>query len=1047
MEGHENRGYDDDEARDAAGPLPVPGGPAVDGSKRRKKSSFLSVDHTELNSHTYVYDANKSFEGMTIDRLPSESAYQALDDLYAQPARPTMEDLHAGRVAKMAQAQDPEASKEETELKGKVVKFGWLDGVYMRCLLNIWGVMLFLRLTWVVGQAGMVQGLLVITLANVVTSITAISMSAVSTNGQIKGGGIYYMISRSLGPEFGGAIGIMFTIANSIAVSMYVIGFCDSLMDMLYAYIEGFGGIVGTPDDRTNDIRLIGVITVIAVLLLAIVGMDWVTRVQIVLLVLLIVSQFDFIIGSFLPDDLSETADERGAKGFLGWSHAKELINKNWDADYHPLTFKKETEADTPSFFTVFGVFFPAVTGIVAGANLSGDLKDPATAIPKGTLLAIATTYVTYIFYGVVVSCVTERQASGDMDEYFAWKEQWTNDTTYFNDCENRNDTAGPAVCRFGSGNDQQNMALISYTGYLIYAGCFAATLSSAIASLVGAPRVLQALAKDNLYPGLGFFAPGYGANNDPFRGYILVFIISTACIIIAKLDAVSSLLSNFFVMAYALINFSVFHASITKSPGWRPSFKFYSPWVSLLGAVLCVAVMFLIQWYTALATFVIVGVLYLYISYRKPEANWGSSTQAQQFVLTLKNLQSLNDVPDHVKNYRPKVLVFSGIPAHRQPLVDFANLITKKLSLLICSHIETESVSNKQLGALRSGVEMWLKDHGIKAFFTASFDKNFSDGAISCMNLAGLGKLTPNMVLMGFKSDWQSDPEGMEDYINVIHHAFDINMAMGILRLSNGCDFSSVIGREEQIFIGSDAPTNKKNDEENSADDKDDKEVVTTSGLVVEKMAGKKASVAVYHGVDGAPLAKSVVADITQFQAKKRKGTIDVWWLYDDGGLTLLLPYILTTRSQFSDCSLRVFTLANRRDELDRETRNMISLLAKFRIDYSDVTVIPDVTKKAKDTTKAEFTEMMNGLDASNKPSEAEIAANKEKTNRHLRLSELLREHSAGSEMVIMTLPMPRRGATPPALYLSWLDIMTRKMPPFLLLRGNQTSVLTFYS
>ena len=123
-----------------------------------------------------------------------------------------------------------------------------------------------------------------------------------------------------------------------------------------------------------------------------------------------------------------------------------------------------------------------------------------------------------------------------------------------------------------------------------------------------------------------------------------------------------------------------------------RSSFllQFYSPWVSLLGAVLCVAVMFLIQWYTALATFVIVGVLYLYISYRKPEANWGSSTQAQQFVLTLKNLQSLNDVPDHVKNYRPKVLVFSGIPAHRQPLVDFANLITKKLSLLICSHIET---------------------------------------------------------------------------------------------------------------------------------------------------------------------------------------------------------------------------------------------------------------------------------------------------------------------------------------------------------------------
>ena len=94
----------------------------------------------------------------------------------------------------------------------------------MRCLLNIWGVMLFLRLTWVVGQGGLIEGLLVICLCNVVTMITAISMSAVSTNGQIKGGGIYYMISRSLGPEFGGAIGIMFTLANSIAVSLYIIG-------------------------------------------------------------------------------------------------------------------------------------------------------------------------------------------------------------------------------------------------------------------------------------------------------------------------------------------------------------------------------------------------------------------------------------------------------------------------------------------------------------------------------------------------------------------------------------------------------------------------------------------------------------------------------------------------------------------------------------------------------------------------------------------------------------------------------------------------------
>jgi solute carrier family 12 sodium/potassium/chloride transporter 2 len=110
----------------------------------------------------------------------------------------------------------------------KCSKFGWIDGVYIPCLLTIWGVMLFLRLTWVMGQCGLVQGLLVMTMCNLVTTITAISMSAVSTNGQIKGGGVYFMISRALGPEFGGAIGLMFTLANSIAVAMYIIGFALS---------------------------------------------------------------------------------------------------------------------------------------------------------------------------------------------------------------------------------------------------------------------------------------------------------------------------------------------------------------------------------------------------------------------------------------------------------------------------------------------------------------------------------------------------------------------------------------------------------------------------------------------------------------------------------------------------------------------------------------------------------------------------------------------------------------------------------------------------
>ena len=269
------------------------------------------------------------------------------------------------------------------------------------------------------------------------------------------------MISRSLGPEFGGAIGVMFTIANSIAVATYLIGFCDSLIDMLNEYITDFEGIID--DGRINDIRVVGSVTLVAVLGLAIVGMDWVTRVQIVLLFLLIGSQIDFFIGSFIPDA------KEGKFGFVGYSckfgdiancyssyhydliihlsliFTASVFNQNlMKTNYHAT----EEGEKTPSFFAVFGVFFPAVTGIVAGANLSGDLKDPSSAIPKGTLFAIILTYITYLVYGTMIGCCYLSEASGAEEEY--WAAVTGNDTVlHFDDCTGRD-------CDFGSSNDQQ---------------------------------------------------------------------------------------------------------------------------------------------------------------------------------------------------------------------------------------------------------------------------------------------------------------------------------------------------------------------------------------------------------------------------------------------------------------------------------------------------------------------------------------------------------------------------------------------------------------
>jgi solute carrier family 12 sodium/potassium/chloride transporter 2 len=112
-------------------------------------------------------------------------------------------------------------------------KLGWIEGVLIPCLLNIWGVMLFLRMAWIVAESGISQSLIIIFISYAVCVITTLSLSAICTNGDVKGGGLYYLISRSLGPEFGASVGVVFAFANAVNASMNTIGFCDSLNDLL----------------------------------------------------------------------------------------------------------------------------------------------------------------------------------------------------------------------------------------------------------------------------------------------------------------------------------------------------------------------------------------------------------------------------------------------------------------------------------------------------------------------------------------------------------------------------------------------------------------------------------------------------------------------------------------------------------------------------------------------------------------------------------------------------------------------------------------------
>uniref|UniRef100_A0A803SQ82 Solute carrier family 12 member 3 n=1 Tax=Anolis carolinensis TaxID=28377 RepID=A0A803SQ82_ANOCA len=679
--------------------------------------------------------------------------------------------------------KDVEADEEpETE----PVRFGWVTGVMIRCMLNIWGVILYLRLPWITYNMGhlvmlpltrgflfLSSGLtwLIIIMSSIVTSITGLSISAISTNGKVKAGGTYFLISRSLGPELGGSIGLLFSFANAVAVAMHVVGFSETVKDLLVETDS-------IMSDPVNDIRIVGVITVTGLMGIALAGMEWEAKAQVVFFFVIMVSFVNYFVGTLIP-----ASPERMAKGYFSYRGKSDIFLEN---------IGPEWRGETGSFFGMFSIFFPSATGILAGANISGDLKDPAVAIPQGTLMAIFLTTLTYLAIAATIGSCVIRDATGSINDTLG-AGNFTGGECAGLGCNygwNFTECTLAGTCEYGLANDYQTMSMVSAFSPLITAGIFAATLSSALACLVSAPKVFQCLCQDNLYPLIGFFAKGYGKNQEPLRAYALTFILAVAFILIAELNTIAPIISNFFLCSYALINFSCFHATITKSPGWRPSFRYFSKWTALFGAIISVVIMFLLNWWSALIVVGIIFVSLAYVTYKKPEVNWGSSVQAGSYQMALSHAMSLSDVEDHVKNFRPQCLVLSGPPNFRPALVDFVAAFTKTVSLMICGNVAEVSVY------LQTGEQLrWLNARKIRSFYNFITTGNLRAGATSLMQVSGLGRLKPNTVVLGYKHNWQTDsPQNMENYVGIIHDCFDLSVGVCVLRMRDGLDVSRTV-------------------------------------------------------------------------------------------------------------------------------------------------------------------------------------------------------------------------------------------------------------
>jgi amino acid transporter len=473
-------------------------------------------------------------------------------------------------------------------------KLGTFAGVFTPSILTILGIILFLRLGYVVGSAGLGRGLVIIALANAISVLTSISLSAIATNLRVRSGGDYYLISRTLGLEFGGSIGLVLYLAQSVSIAFYCIGFAEAVAAFF-------------PSVNPLTIQLIAAGAVTFLFIFAWMGADWATRFQFIVMALLILALVSFFIG-----------------GVRRWDSA--LLAVNW-----------ATPQNGPPFWILFAIFFPAVTGFTQGVSMSGDLANPGKSLPLGTFLAVGISIVIYFAVAIVFAATEPNNILS---------------------------------------SDYSAMKKISALGFFIDAGVIAATLSSAMASFMGAPRILQSLASDRVFAVLNPFAATSQPSGNPRRGVLLSAAIAFITIALGQLNLVAGVVSMFFLISYGLLNYATYFEARTQSPSFRPRFKWFSPPLSLLGSVVCLGAMLAIDPKSGVAAMAVLFAIHQYLKRSAGPARWADSARSHHLQQVRQHLLAAGEDPEHARDWRPQLLVFTQASERRTALLTVASWI-----------------------------------------------------------------------------------------------------------------------------------------------------------------------------------------------------------------------------------------------------------------------------------------------------------------------------------------------------------------------------------
>jgi len=569
------------------------------------------------------------------------------------------------------------------------IKFGTFLGVFTPSVLTILGVMMYLRFGWVLGNLGLPLTLLTVVLASSITFITGLSASAISTNMKVGVGGEYYMISRSLGIQLGGAIGIPLFLCRTLSLTLYAFGLAES--------IAPFWPVAwGVP-----PVQLMAALIIVFATAIAGKSANFSLKMQIPIMIAVGLSLIALFTGVLTGD-----------------FHAPEMV-----ANYH--------RSAPEGFWFVFAVFFPAVTGFTAGIGMSGDLKDSKRSIPKGTILAVITGTVVYLLILTALSFTSK--VDGDMMAKI--------------------DTSAPPI-----------WSKIAFLGMvLVYPGLWGAILSSAFGSILGGPRVLQALSLDKIAP------KALGRTSKTGQPTIATWVtggIALLAVGLGDLNEVGRWVTIFFLTLYVAINLSAVIERLVGDVSYRPTIKVH--WIiSLFGCIGAGIVMFLINPIACGIAILFEVAIYWYLKRKALKSSWGDVRAGLWSSIARIALIKLKYKHTYARNWRPNILLFSSNPARLMRLTRIANWFNQKKGVVtVCRTIVGEIGDTKvSTSAIQLEMEQELARQKITAFPEVHIVPNFEEGIMGIVQANGFAGMHSNTVMFG----WTSGTDRIQRLLRIV--------------------------------------------------------------------------------------------------------------------------------------------------------------------------------------------------------------------------------------------------------------------------------------